>query len=390
MSQIDDSITYKIIVQNDYNEDYEFNNNIDSEYIDYNIYPEDGNNIIKANSSKTFYLTATYKELIPPEVFQSTSYVDSKTLTIFLPTRSKNPKTAYNFYTILLGILIICIMALYLFKKRKSIKFLIVLFGVSLSIPLFAHAICSYEIKINSNVEFDNPYLGLRYEGDYIDFNWILNNNKYGTNPNLSSEFRNIDSSLWFERYYDDYPYADVYLQLILQSQEYIEDNYETDYDLYLENMFSVLIEIDAETGDSSVDVSECLINPESFRFVKGSYHFNYDPYALDGIPLSAYASRTETLEEALADIDNLAKIYHNDIYSFIHEEVLNAFSDDYFDDIDEKYWVSELYVYYIRSVIYNQVEFDICPSMREHLLGIDVNTMRSYINNNSLIFDRP
>lgn len=74
MSDVGDSIKYRILVKNDSNDDYELNKksfNISSDYIDYSIDTDNKSNIVKAKSSKTVYLNVEYKNKVEDEKFNS-------------------------------------------------------------------------------------------------------------------------------------------------------------------------------------------------------------------------------------------------------------------------------------------------------------------------------
>ena len=165
MSEVEDNINYKIVVKNDSNEDYELDKNsfnISSDYIDYTIESEDNSNIVKANSSKTVYLKVEYKNEVPDEAFESGTYNDNKTMTVNLstgdtisvPDTLKNPNTGVQSYIIILTlILIISITACVILRKKKYAKFMILIVGTAIIIPVSVYALCKCEIKIDSKVE---------------------------------------------------------------------------------------------------------------------------------------------------------------------------------------------------------------------------------------------
>ena len=158
MSEVGDSVEYKVLVSNESNNDYELDKNsfsIDSNYINYNIYSEDNSNIVKANSEKLIFLKVEYKNEVPNEVFESGTYNDNKSLVLNLSTGDEivNPKTGVknNIYIliILLGISFVSFIALN--KKHFSI-FLIIVIGAIIIIPISVSALCKCEINLESNV----------------------------------------------------------------------------------------------------------------------------------------------------------------------------------------------------------------------------------------------
>ena len=104
MSEVGDNITYKIVIKNDSNEDYELDKNslsLNSDYINYTYESEDDSNVVKANSSKVVYLKVNYATEVPDDAFESGTYNDNKSMTLDLstgdiinvPDTLKNPNT---------------------------------------------------------------------------------------------------------------------------------------------------------------------------------------------------------------------------------------------------------------------------------------------------------
>ena len=165
MSEVGDDIEYKIIVKNDSNEDYELDTNsfnISSDYIDYTLKSNDNSNIVNSNSSKTVYLKVEYKNEVPEEAFESGTYSDNKTMTVNLSTSDiinvpdtlKNPNTRVQSYVLTLFIILLISITIYvLLKKKKYTKFMILVIGTAIIIPIGVYAICKENIEINSNIK---------------------------------------------------------------------------------------------------------------------------------------------------------------------------------------------------------------------------------------------
>ena len=159
MNNLGDSITYKIVVNNESNKDYELvkkNLKTSSDYIDYTLESEDKSNIVKANSNKEFLLNAKYVKAIPKELFEGGSYNDNKSIAFTLSTPHKiiNPKTGAQFYILLVVIVLLVssiIFGIARKKKYKSIMTLII--TIAFVIPISGYALCRYEIKVESNVK---------------------------------------------------------------------------------------------------------------------------------------------------------------------------------------------------------------------------------------------
>ena len=165
MSNVGDNIKYKIVVKNDSNEDYELDKtslNLNSDYINYSFETEDNTNIVKANSSKNVTLRIEYKNEVPEDKFKSGLYNDNKTMmvqlsngnTINVPDTFKNPNTGVQSYILVILILLLISVSLYiLLKKKKYAKFMILIIGTVIIIPISVYALCKCEINIQSNVK---------------------------------------------------------------------------------------------------------------------------------------------------------------------------------------------------------------------------------------------
>ena len=173
MSEVGDSIEYRFVVKNDSNEDYELGKtslNLNLDYINYSFETEDNSNIVKAKSSKNVTLRVEYKSEVPEDKFESGIYTDNKTMivqlsngnTINVPNTIKNPKTGAQSYILIILIILLISGSLYiLLKKKKFAKFMILIVGTAIIIPISVYALCKCEIKVNSKVlvESSNKYV---------------------------------------------------------------------------------------------------------------------------------------------------------------------------------------------------------------------------------------
>ena len=219
MSEVGDNIKYKIAVKNDSNEDYELDKNsfnISSNYIDYILESDDNSNIVKANSSKTLYLKLEYKNEVPEDKFENGSYNDNKTMTVQLsnkntieiPDTLKNPNTGIQLnILIFVIILLICGTIYLLLKKKKYTKFMILIIGIAIIIPISVCALCKYNIMINSNINIkNNSYTGTLYRynnihikkgsnifGYFLKSSDVYKNTLYNTYEECSANITNDD-----------------------------------------------------------------------------------------------------------------------------------------------------------------------------------------------------
>ena len=169
MSEVGDNIEYKFMVKNDSNEDYELDKtslNLNSDYINYSFETDDSSNVVKANSSKNVILRVEYKTEVPEDKFESGLYNDNKTMTVQLsngntinvPDTFKNPNTGVQSYILVFLIVLLVSGTLYVvLKKKKYTKFMILIIGGTIIIPISVYALCKCEIKVDSNVEIKIP-----------------------------------------------------------------------------------------------------------------------------------------------------------------------------------------------------------------------------------------
>ena len=162
MTEVGDSLKYKIIIKNNSDEDYELSKDnflFNTDYIDYNITTDDNSKIVKANTNKTIYLNMRYAHEVKKELLNKGIYNDK--ITILIPLTSgniinniKNPDTGlkYNMIILVIVLLLSIIICLIYHRKNKRIS-LFTLAGVTIIIPMSVYALCKYEIKINSIVK---------------------------------------------------------------------------------------------------------------------------------------------------------------------------------------------------------------------------------------------
>jgi len=168
--KVNSYITYKMIIANEEKEDYQIDNDSfksESENIEYK-YNCDDNNIVKANSKNTCYITITYvKAPLIKEVFGTTHKEDF----VFPLTLSQNtnPNTS-NGIRIVVAIFILSVLLLLTFitKKKKS---RIIIIAIAILIPIATKALKVIKIDMNSKIEIvDNGILCSHEINDLKDY----------------------------------------------------------------------------------------------------------------------------------------------------------------------------------------------------------------------------
>ena len=145
MYNVGESITYKIKVKNNSNNDYYFTKdsfNLNTDYIEYSLLND--SEVIKSNEEKEIELKIIYKEKIPEDEFNENNMM-SITLS---DTPLSNPSTKRTSSLLLLVTFIIMIM--FINRNKKLNK---VLIGIIIcSIPLSIKASCTVNLEINANI----------------------------------------------------------------------------------------------------------------------------------------------------------------------------------------------------------------------------------------------
>ena len=151
MYNVGESITYKIKVKNNSNNDYYFTKdsfNLNTDYLEYSLLND--SEVIKANEEKSIQLKITYKEKIPEDEFNENNRM-SITLS---DTPLANPSTKRSLILIFFVVGTTIILT-FVGEKKLIEKFMIGIFAI-LTVPLITHALCTINLEINSNIIINN------------------------------------------------------------------------------------------------------------------------------------------------------------------------------------------------------------------------------------------
>ena len=129
-NEVNDYAKYKIVINNQSDEDYEitedsnFNN---SEYIRYEYSYENNNKKVLKNSKTTIFITIKYNKEVPEESFHNGSFIKTNNIvidlnneTINVPNTIINPKTGDSLFIIILVFIITVGILLILYKTNKK------------------------------------------------------------------------------------------------------------------------------------------------------------------------------------------------------------------------------------------------------------------------------
>ena len=174
MYNVNDSITYDLVIQNDSEEDYMIDEDTfktDSDYIEYTLKTKDNSNVVKANSSKNMTLIVAYKKEVEADKLTNNKFNASNSLKLSLNTSSKeeplsvittdnikevkNPITSVSSMLLIIIALLITTIIAYILITRKSIYTKYMLLILSFLLIPAVYAICTCDIEVESTIEIE-------------------------------------------------------------------------------------------------------------------------------------------------------------------------------------------------------------------------------------------
>ena len=181
VSSVGDNATYKIVVTNDSNDDFEFDpSTLDTDYISYTVVSND-DNIIPAGSSKEILLKVEYKNQVPLEAFEGEILNDNKTVLVNLSQKEseevkgveENPQTGIKEYVVLISLLILSlIIVFFLIKHKDYFRIAILLLALMATTMAFTpnnvKAVCKYTLSVNADISIKRPAIFYLDEQVYL------------------------------------------------------------------------------------------------------------------------------------------------------------------------------------------------------------------------------
>lgn len=260
--KLNDYITYKLVIENKDNEDYYLVLDVSDEYVKYDL----STISIKKNATTEVQITAKYTKELPAELKDQQLNKVVKLNITDKKGNVLNPKTGQSIYLIIALLLVIGATILVVLKKKQKKNVGLIVLAILL-VPVSVLAANDLSITINSTYEIKD-ISGLLYKGKKLNIeeamtamktefeNRCLNDN---TEKSVEIDIPNFYMKVIFEPT-SEYS-ADV--NVIYPS---VEDN--------IDLQTHVIIETDAETGDSRLVVGECTMNSEA---PFANYTFNGD-----------------------------------------------------------------------------------------------------------------
>lgn len=122
-NNLGDYAKYKVIINNNSNDDYELGENSNnSQYINYKYDFDDGNNVLEKNKKSTMFITIKYDKEVPSEKLDGNDYIENNNSTISLNYHVNNPNTGDNTRTII-GFMMIVSVLCFVIKKLDKLNF---------------------------------------------------------------------------------------------------------------------------------------------------------------------------------------------------------------------------------------------------------------------------
>ena len=161
-----DLIEYNVKVKNITNEDYYFDENslkLNTDYLEYEFVYENNSNIIEAGKEKNIKLRIEYKTKVPTNELINDSFNNTNTMTINIFNKEttniasiiKNPETGRMTILYLFLLLTLSGLSLVVVKRKKKARYMVIIFGVLIIVPMTINAICKCNIEIEAKIEID-------------------------------------------------------------------------------------------------------------------------------------------------------------------------------------------------------------------------------------------
>lgn len=242
--EVGDYITYKVLIRNDSDEDFEIDSNsinINKDYMEYSVITND--KIIKANEEKTIELRVSYKTEVDSSKFVNGRYQDDQKMQLNLSNDAETPvvpaNPATNNNRIIILILVLSGILIIVFSKQKlsSRNKMMLIMGMIL-IPITAKAVCKCQIDLNSHIEIERINEACIYieEADCLPGNFSKHEriNVAYTDEMTLREFLNKVYETLDEKsnsvYNNDFRQNDLPLRFINKSVEKCEEEADKQY----------------------------------------------------------------------------------------------------------------------------------------------------------------
>ena len=153
---VNDKIKYKVIVENKDKEDYQLNTGKEfnaSTYIKYTYEFDNGSNILKANTTKTMYVTLTYAKEVPENEFKADgTYEEKNDMAIGVLKEEDNPTTGREEMVVIGVVLALIVVIGFVMIKNRQTKYLVITLGALLVLVPTVNALKEITITMNTKI----------------------------------------------------------------------------------------------------------------------------------------------------------------------------------------------------------------------------------------------
>ena len=153
---VNDKIKYKVVVENKDKEDYQLNTGKEfnaSTYIKYTYDFDNGSNILKANTTKTMYVTLTYAKEVPENEFKADgTYEEKNDMAIGVLREEDNPTTGREEMVVIGVVLALIVVVGFVMIKNRQTKYLVITLGALLVLVPTVNALKEITITMNTKI----------------------------------------------------------------------------------------------------------------------------------------------------------------------------------------------------------------------------------------------
>ena len=175
-AQVNDNAKYKIIINNQTNEDYQIDKEStfnSSDYLTYKYEFDNNSNVIKKNSKLTMYITITYKTEVPSDKLINGKFIETNNVAINISDGKniiKNPLTGNSIFILVFILMIVTTISFILFKTTKNKKYLSVMIFSLLLIPIGIYALEKLQINVTTKITIEKTpqEKNCTFDGDMV------------------------------------------------------------------------------------------------------------------------------------------------------------------------------------------------------------------------------
>lgn len=159
-----DYIEYSILIKNNSNEDYSFDNSslkITDDYLSYEFSYSESTNVLKPSEERYIKLKITYVNKVPASKLTNNAFESNNTLSLTLVDNTitpsiNNPETGVtNPFTLILFMSISLIVIFIILKINKKCRLISLIISLLVIIPLYVSANKKIELDVNANIIID-------------------------------------------------------------------------------------------------------------------------------------------------------------------------------------------------------------------------------------------